>query len=174
MSVFSSRLMAMHPLITSLILLLLLLILLIQILLSMSDERLSTHFTLNEMVRSTIARMHGFDNHPTPAIKENLRKLCVNVLEPLRELAGRPLTITSGYRCDKLNSCVKGVRNSQHRFGLAADIRLLNKADMRKLFRCAQQIEAVDQCIIEHNKTSTWLHISTSDNPRHQFFTQYL
>ena len=34
------------------------------------------------------------------------------------------IPVNSGYRCDKHNAKVGGVKNSQHRFGLAADIKV--------------------------------------------------
>ena len=44
------------------------------------------------------------------------------VLEPLREAWGAPLTISSGYRCPEVNAGVGGVPTSQHVLGEAADV----------------------------------------------------
>lgn len=43
-------------------------------------------------------------------------------LDELRERLGRPVIVTSGYRCPVHNTNVGGVRNSQHVAGTAADI----------------------------------------------------
>lgn len=43
-------------------------------------------------------------------------------LDVLRERLGRPVIVTSGYRCPVHNANVGGVRNSQHVAGTAADI----------------------------------------------------
>lgn len=43
-------------------------------------------------------------------------------LDQLRELAGRPIIVTSGYRCPAHNAEVGGVPDSQHVQGNAADI----------------------------------------------------
>lgn len=43
-------------------------------------------------------------------------------LQKLREAWGKPLTVTSGYRCARHNAEVGGVPNSRHMRGLAADV----------------------------------------------------
>lgn len=49
----------------------------------------------------------------------------IEQLELLRqELDNHPITINSGYRCKRNNQLVKGVPNSQHTLGKAADIRV--------------------------------------------------
>lgn len=83
---------------------------------------LSPHFTLAEFVRSSLATRKGIDNTPSATITENLKSLCLNVLEPLRISLGKPIRISSGYRSPMLNKAVGGSRSSQHMFGLAADI----------------------------------------------------
>ena len=53
---------------------------------------------------------------------ENLRRLCIHTLEPLREKLGLPMIITSGFRCKELNEIiVHAARKSQHLVGCAAD-----------------------------------------------------
>lgn len=46
----------------------------------------------------------------------------IRKLDALREDLGRPVTITSGYRCEAHNRAVGGSPNSQHLLGKAADI----------------------------------------------------
>lgn len=61
------------------------------------DLQLSTHFKLSEMIRSESAERKGIDNYPKEqAVIENLKALCENVLEPIREKFGKPITPTSG------------------------------------------------------------------------------
>ena len=43
-------------------------------------------------------------------------------LEAARSYFGLPITIHSGCRCPKHNAAVKGVKNSQHVQGIAADV----------------------------------------------------
>jgi uncharacterized protein YcbK (DUF882 family) len=46
----------------------------------------------------------------------------INALEELRELAGGPIYVTSGYRCSAHNKAVGGAKASYHMKGMAADI----------------------------------------------------
>lgn len=48
----------------------------------------------------------------------------LNCLEEIREAAGKPVYINSGYRCPEYNERVRGVKNSYHTLGKAADIRI--------------------------------------------------
>ncbi len=84
----------------------------------MTDEQLSPHFTLAEFLAP------GDKVKPTPAQIENLRRLCVEVLEPMRKKLGRPLTITSGFRSHAYNAEIGGAPGSQHTQGIAADVAL--------------------------------------------------
>lgn len=49
--------------------------------------------------------------------------------EMLRSAVGRPLIITSGYRCKEHNKKVGGEPMSPHRFGLALDIQVKSKKE---------------------------------------------
>ena len=50
-----------------------------------------------------------------------------DVLDDLRGHYNTPITITSGYRCEKHNTAVGGAKNSQHMQGIAADIKVSGK-----------------------------------------------
>ena len=82
------------------------------------------YFSYEELTKSITAKNKGIDNTPSIEIKKNLKALVDNILDPLREAYGKPITVTSGYRCPKLNTAVKGAKNSQHIKGQAADINL--------------------------------------------------
>ena len=84
--------------------------------------KLSEHFDLDEFTRSATADRLHIDNTIPEELIPNLKNLCVQVLEPLREHFGTPVVISSGYRCPALNQAVGGVPNSQHLTGEAADI----------------------------------------------------
>ena len=89
----------------------------------MNDNTLLTpHFALREFTKSATAMKHGIDNRPTPEVIENLKRLCLHTLEPLREKLGLPIVITSGFRTKALNDIiVHASRKSQHMTGQAAD-----------------------------------------------------
>lgn len=121
------------------------------------------YFTFEELTASATARRMGIPNIPSWRERENLRLLVDNVLDPLREAWGKPVIVTSGYRCAMLNRIVGGAANSQHTTGMAADIRTLTDtaADNRKLFDLALDLDLpFDQLIDEYGYD--WVHISYS------------
>ena len=119
------------------------------------------YFTLEELVKSPTARRKGIPNLPNGEQKENLIALVDNVLDPLRKLWGKPIIVTSGFRCAKLNRAVGGVAKSQHTKGQAADIRTVENTTManKRLFDVAMKSGIpFDQLIDEYGYN--WLHIS--------------
>ena len=84
--------------------------------------RFGQFLTAAEMVRSSIAERLGVDNTPPPAAQENLERLVLRVLDPLRVRVGRAVNVTSGYRCFAVNQAIHGSATSQHMVGEAADI----------------------------------------------------
>lgn len=71
---------------------------------------LSAHFSRAEFNCRHCGHLHG----PAPRL--------VAVLESIRSLSGKPLTVVSGYRCPVHNRAVGGAIRSRHLFGDAADI----------------------------------------------------
>ena len=86
-----------------------------------SELRLSASFNLDEFIVSQVAERHGYKNEPNEKQIENLRLLCVNVLQPLRGIINVPIFINSGFRCFDVNVAVGGRFNSQHLEGKAVD-----------------------------------------------------
>lgn len=97
------------------------------------------HFTLDELTLSNVAAQLKIDNHPTPEAAANLYYLVAQVLDPLREMHGKPVRVTSGYRCAALNKAVGGAANSFHLVGCAADIDNGSREENRRLFRIIQE-----------------------------------
>jgi uncharacterized protein YcbK (DUF882 family) len=119
------------------------------------------YFTMSELTHSATAVRKGIDNTPDNTAKANLTALVANILDPLREAYGKPIVVSSGYRCAKLNRAVGGVARSQHITGQAADIQSVSKskADHKKLFELAQRLRLpYDQLIDEYDYK--WVHIS--------------
>ena len=127
--------------------------------------KLTEHFTLEELARSATAVRLGIDNTPTKSIISNLTEVA-QLLEKIRTTYGKPIIVTSGYRCEKLNKAVGGAKSSQHRLGQAADIRSVSDSveDNKELFNVIvgmmlqKEIE-VGQVIDEYNYN--WVHVST-------------
>ena len=121
------------------------------------------YFTLQELISSATAQREGIDNTPTESAYHLLNVLVEKLLDPIREAWGRPIMVSSGYRCRELNSLVGGVHNSHHLLGCAADLIAGSRDDHRQLFRMIVQMQRegklrFTQLIAEDNYR--WLHIS--------------
>jgi len=130
--------------------------------------QISKNFTLSELVASITAANYRIDNTPSPDVIINLVKLVENTLQPIRDLWGNPVFVSSGYRNLKLNGLVGGSQNSQHISGQAADISVGASSNNKKLFEMIVKSNIpYDQLIDESNYQ--WLHISyNADGNRKQ------
>lgn len=119
--------------------------------------QLSQHFTLEDFLRSDWAARHGIVITAPAEVRIALTALVTNVLQPLRNKAGRPIIVTSGYRPPVVNKGIGGASPSQHERGEAADCRLLGVSN----YTFAQMVMAsglpFDQLILEFDE---WVHIS--------------
>ena len=118
------------------------------------------YFTLDELIHSDTADRLGIDNTPDGDVMEHLDDLVTNVLDRLRGEWGRPIIVTSGYRCKELNAAVGGTRNSQHLKGQAADIVSDDFEAFRRFVHRWCKDNEFDQCIFEHGGGREWIHIS--------------
>lgn len=126
----------------------------------MEDQILTQHFRLSEFSRSQTADSHGIDNSVPEELIPSLRNLCEQVLEPLREHFNKPVVISSGYRCPKLNRLVGGVSNSQHQKGEAADIHIPSSTEGHDWFLWIEENTCFDQLIWERKGNTRWIHVS--------------
>ena len=125
------------------------------------------YFTIQELTKSATAQRKGIDNSPSVQVRANLTALIEKVLDPLREAYGKPIVVTSGYRCEKLNRAVGGAASSQHVKGQAADIRSVQDTpeENKKLFDLIVKLGLpFDQLINEYG--FDWVHVSYG--PRHR------
>lgn len=84
--------------------------------------QISKNFTWEEFTASDTAKRLGILNQIIDwEVRDNIIALVENLLQPLRDAWGKPITINSGYRCPRLNKEVGGVPTSQHVRGQAAD-----------------------------------------------------
>jgi zinc D-Ala-D-Ala carboxypeptidase len=135
--------------------------------------KLSPNFTLEEMLESQTARRKGIAEQftPPPEVIANLRALCKNILQPLRDAIGGPIKISSGYRTPRLNRAIGGARNSQHMVGEAADIQGLGGMTNKQLFNKIKQLGLpFDQMIWEfgNDQNPAWVHVSFGPRNRRQ------
>lgn len=114
--------------------------------------KLTDHFQLSEFTRSGTASRYGINNTLNPDIPQqaeiiaNIKALCTEVLEPLR----------------------------QHMKGEAADLRIPSLTEGRRWMEWLISNLAFDQCIMEHCKnkddsTSHWIHVSYSRKRNRQY-----
>ena len=148
---------------------------------------LSEHFTLGEVIKTSVKTADG--NVPSHVAIENLKNLCENWLEELREnynmiyegvgdcKGDEPIIINSGYRSPEVNKAVGGAPTSNHLTGCAVDIRcygieqairyaciLLDIADGTK--------RKFDELILEKRGSTYWVHFAVrpKDNRRKILF----
>ena len=128
--------------------------------------KLSKNFTYEELCHSGVAERKGLRNRPKTkeeerVVIENLRALCIEVLQPLRDYLGKPVVISSGYRSEEVNRMVGGVKGSQHLKGEAADIHVENTEHLLKIMHYIMDETDFDQLIWERDKAGTqWVHVS--------------
>ena len=135
-----------------------------------SGAKLSPHFTLGEMTKSSShPEVYNIPSHEAIA---NLKRLC-GWLEELRKRynvkygAGEePIRINSGYRSPQLNRKIGGVPTSNHLTGCAADIKVVG---MEQLLRYAtilidyadESKQEFDELLVEKNRHGAiWLHFA--------------
>ena len=140
--------------------------------------RLSVHFRLREFTKSITAERLSLINEPDHEKILAMKHLCREVLEPLRQHYGKPIRITSGFRCEALNMAVGGVGNSQHMLGEAADLSVPSEEVARDWFQWIVNNTDFDQLLFEHSRRyhNCWLHISCrwdSSRNRHMAIFNY-
>ena len=135
-----------------------------------SGAKLSPHFTLGEMTKSSShPEVYNIPSHEAIANLTNLTKW----LEVLRKrynakygVGEEPIRINSGYRSPQLNKKIGGVATSNHMTGCAADIRV---SGMEQLIRYAvilldyadESKQEFDELLIEKNRYGAiWLHFA--------------
>ena len=120
------------------------------------ELKLTNNFYLEEFTISQVAERNSYRNEPNEKQIENLKLLCTNVLQPLREIIGVPVFINSGFRSFDVNAAVGGKFNSQHLEGKAADI-IVPSMNLVDVFNIILQKLSFDQLIYEFGK---WIHVS--------------
>lgn len=134
--------------------------------------KLSQHFTLDELVRSSVATARGIDNTPPPEILPRLVRTA-EMLERIRSTVGCPVIVTSGYRCPALNGAIGSRNTSDHTQGHAADIvapGFGTPAEVARLLAPLVSVLGIGQLILEQvtvdGKVKKWVHVSTHEPER--------
>ena len=125
-----------------------------------SNAKLSEHFTLGEMTKSS--------SHPDQAqrVERSLDYARDDRRGDGRDDKEEPILINSGYRSPQLNKKIGGVPTSNHLTGCAVDIRVTG---MEQLIRYANILldyadeshQDFDELLIERNRYGAiWLHFA--------------
>ena len=115
---------------------------------------LTENFTMDEMIKTN----KPFANIPNMFQTLSICLLVFYFLQPLRNLLKKAITITCGFRCEKVNIACGGTEKSQHLKGQAVDINVngMKKADLFQFIVTSGL--SFDQLIYEVD--SNCLHVS--------------
>lgn len=119
---------------------------------------MNLNFTMSELIHSENAALYNINNMPDLNAMDELLKLIVYCLQPLREALNLPIIITSGYRSKALNDKLKGSSTSQHLNGQAADIKIIGLTQRDLFYRIQRTDIEYDQLIWEQD--TNCVHIS--------------
>jgi zinc D-Ala-D-Ala carboxypeptidase len=136
-------------------------------------SRLSSRFTLKQLIVSETAAARGLDNRPPMRVVRNLRKLAAG-LERVRAVTRRELRVSSAYRNPALNALVGGSRTSHHMLGLAADFTSPRFGSPFRICRAIlRRSLPFDQLIYEHGDAGDggWVHLSFGPKMRRRVLT---
>lgn len=122
------------------------------------NKQISKNFSLEELCHSNMAVKKGLKNIPNESQIENLKKLCIRLLQPLREVYNEPMVISSGFRSPEVNKAVGGVPTSQHTKGQAADVSV--KEPRKLLAELLKSRLDFDQAILYQDGKNNFLHMS--------------
>ena len=138
---------------------------------------LSENFSLIELTKSQTAVRKGIDNTPSPTHQDNLKLLCMHVLQPVRSHFNRVVSVSSGYRSAELCFAIGSKVTSQHAKGQAADFEIYGLPN-KELSDWINETLNYDQLILEYWKeddpNSGWVHCSyKSEGNRKQYLKAY-
>lgn len=121
---------------------------------------LSKNFTLEELTYSATANVYKISNKPNTEQIENLKRLAINILQPIRDKFG-VVRISSGFRSTELNKKIRGsAKNSQHMTGQAADIGEVKGTKLKDVFKYIKDNLDYDQLLYEISGGVIWIHVS--------------
>jgi uncharacterized protein YcbK (DUF882 family) len=125
----------------------------------MDDIQLVPHFKLSELVKTSVVKYQKKNLEEAKKIMGRMYQLA-GFAERVREILGKPMIITSGFRCPGLNKAVGGAISSQHRYAEAIDFKCKGMTDEQVACKLAASDLKFQQLIIENNGKSEWVHIS--------------
>lgn len=133
------------------------------------SDKITKHFTMEELTQSQTADRKGLDNTPKGEELNNLVQTA-HMMEKVREiLNGKPVLVSSGYRSPKVNRAVGGSRTSAHMTGWAVDFICPGFGTPREICEAIKASGMTyDQLIWEFGR---WVHISFDPRKRGEDLT---
>lgn len=129
---------------------------------------LSDYFSLDELTISQEAERKGIDNTPGPELLLRLQQTAKK-MDAVRRLLGRPVIVSSGYRCPELNKLIGSDEKSDHPKALAVDFICPGFGTVKQVFEKIH-LSGVefDQLILERGR---WVHVGFGPRMRRQCLT---
>lgn len=134
--------------------------------------KITKNFSLEEFLASDAAEDLGDPNTPTDQHLKNIQYTAEGFQE-LRDILGRSIVLTSGYRNPRVNASVGGVADSAHAKGFAGDCHVAGLTDLAaaKIIRDRMPTlkHKIDQLILEKGRC---IHVSFDPRARGQVLRQ--
>lgn len=124
-------------------------------------ERISKYISYIEATKSNTAIKAGIDNTPNKIQLENMKRVG-KIFDEVREFIGKPLIVSSFFRCDKLNKYLKGSKTSLHCSGCAIDIDSTDNIYNKQIFDYVKDNCEFTELINEFNYS--WIHVGYNGN----------
>ena len=131
---------------------------------------LSDHVSVATFIKSSSATADGIDNSLPDELEQAAKDYCVNCFEKVRVVLGnQKINIHSGFRCETLNTALKGSPTSDHMKANAMDFDCLDRYTFPQAFKLILQSDLKWKQFMLEGVTAAhpkggWLHIAYDTN----------
>jgi zinc D-Ala-D-Ala carboxypeptidase len=131
-------------------------------------EKVSKYVSYFEVTHSNQAKALKIGNIPNAEQLGNLKLVCTNIYDKVREHFRKPIGISSAYRSYELNQRIGGSKSSQHMEGKAIDVDgdIHGGISNKDIFDYIKKNCTFDQLIWEFGSENapSWVHVSWNKN----------
>tara|TARA_R100001463_G_scaffold130269_1_gene189542 strand:+ start:980 stop:1471 length:492 start_codon:yes stop_codon:yes gene_type:complete len=130
------------------------------------------NFAAIEFYRSLTAKKYNIDNVPKEQSTLQNLNLLANKAQEMRDLLGRPMVITSGYRCLELNDKLSAsAADSYHLYGLGLDFVVphMSPREVCKFFKNKILCDKMMASYMWNKKEKRWMrwvHVQFNSNSK--------